>query len=192
MPGSNIEPARFVGIAGAMNMGRESAAIAAPWYRAPLVWLLIGVPASSVVLGAIMITLAIFTDDGLVIDDYYKHSKHINQVLARDEVARDRQAQVHLVFDIETAVLSADLSGNDMVQVDVLACRLMHPTQSGFDQKLTLCRGPDGRLHGDLVRLTEARWIVQVGTQHPCLVGRIDLTQTVTLDLSPQVVSSSS
>ena len=100
--------------------------------------------------------------------------------------------QVHLVFDIETGVLSADLSGNDMAQVDVLACRLMHPTRSGFDQQLILRRGPDGRLHGDFLRLTEARWIVQVGTQDWRLVGRIDLTQSATLDLSPQVVSSSS
>lgn len=175
-----------------MNMTRESAAIALPWYRVPFVWLLIGVPATSVVLGAIMVTLAILTDDGLVIDDYYQHGKHINQVLARDEAARDRQAQVHLVFDIETGVLSADLSGNDMAQVDVLACRLMHPTRSGFDQQLILRRGPDGRLHGDFARLTEARWIVQVGTQHWRLVGRIDLTQSATLDLSPQAVTPSS
>ena len=139
-----------------------------------------------------MITLAILTDDGLVIDDYYQHDKHINQVLVRDEVARDRQAQVRLVFDIKTGVLSADLSGNDMAQVDTLACRPMHPTRSGFDQQLTLCCGPDGCLHGDFTRLTEARWIVQVGTQHPCLVGRIDITQNAMLDLSPQAVSSSS
>ena len=127
-----------------------------------------------------------------MIDHYYHHGKHINQALARDEAARDRQAQVHLVFDIETGVLSTDLLGNDMAQVDTLTCWLMHPTHSGFDQQLTLCRGPDGRLHGDLVRLTEARWIVQVGTQHRRLVGRINLTQTATLDLSPQAVSSSS
>ena len=136
-----------------------------------------------------MITLAIRTDDGLVMYDYYQH---INQVVARDEVARDRQAQVHLAFDIETGVLSADLSGNDMAQVDTLACRLMRPTRSGFDQQLTLHRGPDGCPHGDFVRLTEARWIVQVGTQHWHLVGRIDLTQNAMPDLSPQAVSSNS
>ena len=139
-----------------------------------------------------MITLAILTDDGLVIDNYYQDGKHINQALARDEAARDWQTQVHLVFDLETRVLSADLSSNDMAQVDTLACRLMHPTRSDFDQQLTLHRGPDGCLHGDFVRLTAARWIVQVGIQHWRLVGRINLAQTATLDLSPQAVSSSS
>ena len=47
---SATEPARFLGTADAMNMGRESAAIAASWYRGPFVWLLVGVPASAVVL----------------------------------------------------------------------------------------------------------------------------------------------
>ena len=139
-----------------------------------------------------MITLAILTDDGLVIDDYYQDGKHINQVLACDEAARDWQTQVHVVFDLEMRVLSADLSSNDMAQVDTLACRLMHPTRSDFDQQLTLYRGPDGCLHGDFVGLTEARWIVQVGTQHWHLVGRIDLTQNAMLDLSPQAVTPSS
>ena len=105
---------------------------------------------------------------------------------------RRGRVQVHLVFDIETGVLSADLSGNDMAQVNTLACRLMHPTHSGFDQQLTLRRGPDGRLHGDFSRLTEARWIIQIGAQDWRLVGRIDLTQSAALDLSPQAVTPSS
>ena len=89
-------------------------------------------------------------------------------------------------------MLSAHLSGNDMAQVNTAARRLMHPTRSGFDQQLILRRGPDGRLHGDFSRLTEARWIIQIGAQDWRLVGRIDLTQSAALDLSPQVVTPSS
>ena len=48
---SATEPAQFLGTASAMNMGRESAAIVALWYGVPFVWLLIGVPASAMVLG---------------------------------------------------------------------------------------------------------------------------------------------
>ena len=106
-----------------MNMGNEKTAMLAPWYWVPFVWLLIGVPASSVILGAIMITLTVRTDDGLVIDDYYQHGKEINQVLARDEVARERGAQARLIFDIQTGVLSPNLSGESMAGVDALACR---------------------------------------------------------------------
>ena len=53
----------------------------------------------------------------------------------------------------------------DMAGIDALVCRLRHPTRSGHDQQLMLCRGPDGRLHGDFALLTERGWIVQAGTQ---------------------------
>ncbi len=106
-----------------MTMTKAGGVTPIPWYRVPFVWLLIGVPASSVILGIIMITLAIRTDDGLVIDDYYQHGKEINQVLARDEVARERGAQARLIFDIQTGVLSPNLSGESMAGVDALACR---------------------------------------------------------------------
>ena len=89
-------------------------------------------------------------------------------------------------------MLSADLSVNDMAQVDVLACRLMHPTRSGFDQQLILRRGPDGRLHGGFVLLTERHWIVQAGTQDWRLVGNLNLALSAALDPSPQPAPPSS
>ncbi|MBP39698.1 MAG: FixH family protein [Arenicellales bacterium] len=171
-----------------MTMTKAGGVTPIPWYRVPFVWLLIGVPASSVILGIIMITLAIRTDDGLVIDDYYQHGKEINQVLARDQTARKRNAQARLVFDTHTGVLSADLAGDNMGQVHTLACDLMHPTRSGFDQQLTLQRGPDGRLHGDFAPLNQQRWIVQVSTQDWRLVGNLNLSHSDTLELSPQAV----
>ena len=59
-----------------------------PWTREPLVWLLIGIPATAVVvMGMIMLTVAIQTWSGLVVDDYYKKGKQINRVLARDKFA---------------------------------------------------------------------------------------------------------
>ena len=57
------------------------------WKTQPYVWMLILIPFSAVVVGMIMLTLAIKSDTGLVVDDYYKKGKQINQVLARDLAA---------------------------------------------------------------------------------------------------------
>ncbi len=51
------------------------------WYREPYVWLLIAIPACAVVAGFVTLALAIATDDGLVVDDYYWQGKQINRVL---------------------------------------------------------------------------------------------------------------
>ena len=38
------------------------------WYREPMVWLVLMIPASAVVMGAVMLSLAVSTYDGLVVD----------------------------------------------------------------------------------------------------------------------------
>ena len=62
---------------------------ASNWKQEPLVWLLIAIPAAAVIMGIVMLTLAIKSYSGLVIDDYYKHGKQINRVLARDRFAHE-------------------------------------------------------------------------------------------------------
>ena len=48
---------------------------------------LIGIPLSAVIMGIVMLTLAIQSWSGLVVDDYYRKGKQINRVLARDKLA---------------------------------------------------------------------------------------------------------
>ena len=46
-----------------------------PWQREPMVWMLIAIPASSVLVGMVMLWLAIASYDGLVVDDYHQQGK---------------------------------------------------------------------------------------------------------------------
>ena len=52
-----------------------------PWYKEPWPWVLIAIPFSAVIMGVVLITLALESEDGLVVDDYYWKGKQINQVL---------------------------------------------------------------------------------------------------------------
>ena len=52
-----------------------------PWFREPWVWLLIALPASAVLGGMVTIWIAVDSDDGLVVDDYYKRGLEINKKL---------------------------------------------------------------------------------------------------------------
>ena len=175
-----------------MSINKTDPKTPTPWYRVPFVWLLVGIPASSVILGAAMFVLAVRSDDGLVVDDYYQQGKHINQTLARDVKARDYRLRARLAFDVQTGVLSADLSGEKIGRIEELACSLIHPTRSGYDQKLRLRRGPDGRLHGDFTQLRQQRWIVQLETSDWRLVGTLNLNESSTLELLPQDVGPDS
>ena len=59
----------------------------APWYRHRWPWILISIPAVSVVLGIMMLYLGLQTNNSLVVDDYYKQGKAINQRIERDQTA---------------------------------------------------------------------------------------------------------
>ncbi|PID61744.1 MAG: hypothetical protein CSB44_05785 [Gammaproteobacteria bacterium] len=71
----------------------------APWYRHRWPWILISIPAVSVLLGILMITLSLSTNNSLVVDDYYKEGKAINQRLERDRLA----ASLGVTASIETS-----------------------------------------------------------------------------------------
>jgi len=69
-----------------------------PWYREPWPWILIAIPASSVVFGFLMLSLALGTNNSLVVDDYYREGKAINQRIERDR----RAAELGVVARVET------------------------------------------------------------------------------------------
>jgi hypothetical protein len=135
-------------------------AVPNPWYREPWPWLLMSGPAVVVVAGFITLYLAVSGQDGLVVDDYYKQGKAINQALHRDDVAR--QAGL-------TAIVSFD-QAQDRVRVTVkqadgsrltgpLTLSLVHATRSGFDNVVNLSPTENGYV-GKLPALRTGKWNV--------------------------------
>ena len=59
----------------------------APWYRHRWPWLLMLGPFAVVVAGFVTMWISFTGADALVVDDYYKQGKAINQDLRRDRVA---------------------------------------------------------------------------------------------------------
>lgn len=67
-----------------------------PWWKYPLVWMVIAGPAIVVVAGFVTLWLAIRTPDPVVAGDYYRRGIEINQTLARDKsLAPAQQGRNH-------------------------------------------------------------------------------------------------
>lgn len=115
---------------------------AKPWYRQPLVWMLIAIPFSAVVMGVIMAWLAVDTDDGLVVDDYYKQGLAINQVLERDETATQLGLAATLQYDPASRTVHLVLERGELAGFpQTLTLSLKHATLAHLDRSLTLQRG---------------------------------------------------
>jgi len=133
------------------------------WYKEPYVWLLILFPLSAVVMGIIMISLAIRSDDGLVVDDYYKQGLEINMALERDRVAEYYGIDTDSSVDESGKRITVHLNGNDMFSMpETLHVGFIHRTRSGFDQTIILTRSHDGNYHASMPALVRGNWDVLI------------------------------
>jgi len=80
------------------------------WYRVPAVWLLIALPLTAVAAGFFLLGAAIQSDDGLVVDDYYRRGKEINLDLARDRAAAVHDVKAAVQLDAARGEVRIDLS----------------------------------------------------------------------------------
>jgi len=157
------------------------------WYREPFVWMLLAIPAASVVMGVVMVTLSIVSYDGLVVDDYYKRGLEINRQIRRDTVAASLGLRagiaVHPGRRLVEVTLSSRRAPADLPQR--LELRIAHPTRSGLDQLTILERVENGRYAGPIERLEPGEWHLHLETQEWRLMGRMPVPGTGRTDLAP-------
>jgi hypothetical protein len=155
-----------------------------PWYKVPVMWLVIAAPLSAVIGGFATLYLAVTTRDGMVVDDYYRHGKQINQVLALDQAAARRGLSAVLELDSATRGARVVLAG-DAPAPGSLELSLVHATRSGFDRQLTLPRAADGSYRGVLPALPPGGWNVQLSADDWRLVGRLSLPGSARVEFTP-------
>jgi hypothetical protein len=144
-----------------------------PWYRHPWVWLLIALPLSAVIGGIITIYLAVTTSDGLVVDDYYRHGKAINRVLARDRAAAEHGLEARIALDVATNTAAVQLVSREAVLPQALTLVFLHPTTKGHDQQVRLTATDGEHYSGRFDDLRRGDWYVQLAADDWRLSGRI-------------------
>lgn len=158
-----------------------------PWYREPMVWLLIAIPSAAVVMGAVIITLSVRHQDGLVVDDYYKRGLEINRSLERD-----RNAALHgLGGDLDLlagqgAVALRMTAGKDFEFPHRLRLELFHGTRQGLDTSVELRRLDGGNYTGRLPRLAAGRWTLQLQHGDWRLLSELQWPRQQRARLAPQ------
>jgi hypothetical protein len=155
------------------------------WYQEPWVWLLIAFPLSAVIGGFFTLYLAIISDDGLVVDDYYKRGKTINRDLARDAAAARYHAEASLALDLSGNALRLKLGAINGTWPGSVRLSLLHPTRAGKDQALVLPHGNEGNYRGRINELTQGHWYVQLEADDWRLSGTLQVPQVAPLVLVP-------
>ena len=138
----------------------------ASWYREPYVWLLIAFPLSAVLAGIYTIMLAVSSNDGLVVDDYYKEGLEINRRLERDRKAVELQLKLQLQHgnDIPSTriVLQA---GDDFVYPETLNVSFLNASRSGMDQVVIFQKSAGMTYDAPTPKLVKGKWHVTIENQ---------------------------
>lgn len=158
------------------------------WYREPFVWMLMLIPLVAVVGGIATLILAIQSDDGLVVDDYYWRGKEINRILSRDSAAARKAISADLAFDFNLGLVKAELRARDGVDLpDRVQFALLHATRAGLDRTLVLNRTPQGSYHGLLPVLVSGRWYVRVEAEDWRLTGAMRVPDQRSMRIVPVI-----
>ncbi len=130
------------------------------WYRHRWPWFLMAGPATVLVAGFITMWISFSGADALVVDDYYKQGKAINQDLRRDQAAAALGMSVAVRYDAAIGVLSGQLKGaSDVRTIQLL---LVHPTVPAKDLRFSVQVNPSGGFSVALPLLERARWQLQL------------------------------
>ena len=138
------------------------ASLVTPWYRQRWPWLLMIMPATAMFGGIFTWWLAANANNSMVVDDYYREGRAINQQLARD----DRAAQLALKATLVPAPggiavqMAGDLAGAGYP--DALNLRLVHATESALDAQVTLRHAGSGRYQAGGALPASGHWIVHL------------------------------
>lgn len=143
-----------------------------------MVWMLIFFPSLAIVAGVATIFIAIDTEDGLVVDDYYKQGIEIN--LSLDKIKRARilgikglisvssqQQQVQVKFDEDIA---------DLISQPV-TFKLLHRTIKGLDQIVELQKvGSSNLFSASIQSLPEigGRWRWDISSEDWRITGNLN------------------
>jgi hypothetical protein len=137
-----------------------------PWYAHRWPWLLMLGPAIVVVAGSYTGYLAFSNPDPLVVGDYYKRGKAINQDLRRDRAATERAMALTLNYDAVTGILGGAVRSKGAASSEALVLRLAHATLPAKDLRFVVQPDAHGQFSLSLPMLERSRWqVVAEGDQ---------------------------
>jgi hypothetical protein len=144
-----------------MNNMSGSQEPVAPWYKQFWAWFILAPLIVVVIACSITVSIAFKNKDDVVIDNYYKEGRTINQRFIQDANAREMGLSGELVFDRQLGEILLSLQADEELP-DELELELSHPSKAAKDMYLTLKQMSPGRYRTDYDGTLENHWYVRI------------------------------
>lgn len=126
------------------------------WYKNPWVWLVIFFPVLAVVAGIATVIITNQNQPEMVVDDYYKKGKAINQDLAIYNKAKELGVELSIKIDQERILIKNNK------KLPAARVQFIHSTLGKLDFELMLTPNGDGVLTALLEKSITGKWTVVV------------------------------
>lgn len=139
----------------------NSPEIILPWYRQFWFWFVFGPLIFIIILCGFTVTIALKNADDVIVDNYYKQGRMINQTLDQDKRAKALGLAADLRFDLETGdvLLSIPSSPSDGSPLpDTLLLFMGHPVKAANDQQVLLRAIVPGQYRGEVAQRPNYHW----------------------------------
>lgn len=134
---------------------------ATPWYRNRWFWLVATPPITAVIGGLLTVWIAVRHADSLVVDDYARIGRAFEMDQSRDRRARALGVYGELRLDRASGAFELKVHGVPAAALDL---KLLHPTDAGADQRLTVSADADDRYVGRFGPLDAARRELEIAS----------------------------
>ena len=160
-----------------------------PWYRYPMVWMIIAIPVAAICASSVIIYFAETTKDSLVVDDYYKQGLAINMVLDRDRHAAEKKLSANLIVLPEQKLVKIKFNKGLLSEYpETLMLHLYHATRADSDAKLSMLHGQYDQYIGYLKQsLPSGFWYIELGNKDWRLSAKSRLDGAPHIELKPVV-----
>ncbi|NVK24850.1 MAG: FixH family protein [Gammaproteobacteria bacterium] len=126
------------------------------WYKNPWVWLIIAFPMSAVVAGIATVIITSQNQPEMVIDDYYKKGKAINQELTLYNKAAE------LGVDLQILVKDGQVQIKTENKYPALKVSMVHSTLGDKDFSFVVSPNAIGTLSGSVEQDMSGKWQIIV------------------------------
>lgn len=149
-----------------------------PWYREPMVWLMMALPAAAVVAGLSTVAIAVRASGDDVIPESVRRTAQMQEAdLAADRHALLRHLRASVLLTRSTGAVQIMVTG-DAVREDRLELHLIHATDGAHDAVAVVVRSGDvwlGRVDAPL----DHAWALSLVAENDAwrLQGRLPVDQ---------------
>lgn len=135
--------------------------IVKPWYRQFWFWFVFSPLIYIIIMCSVTVTIALKGADDVIIDNYYKEGRMINQALEQDKHAQALGLSGDLRFDRasgEVLLSIANVPTDATLMPEQLLLMMGHPVKAAKDQLITLTAIAPGKYRGELLAEPDYSW----------------------------------